>query len=452
MQRLILTEGVLLPIDTRVRTYNSQQEMNTTATTILHGWVHSPSQRGTIDIIWGCVVTVLLCSWSVLCLNVHDKPGSHDYLSIKASWCAFTMFFPEIALAFAQKQWFSAHQSISDFSKLNHPEWCLRHAFFADMGGFVLCPPDYSQFPVNARQIHYLVAKGFMAFPVINREDIWDKSKADVFARLLTSIQVLWFGLQIVGRLVQHLQITTLELDTAAFIFCTLPTFYFWYHKPLDVATPIKLYLNDGVQTRDILLSAGEAARLPFKLTPLDFITSPPDTPYELLDPAIWAFNRVFGLFGEPKHAPVTRFQNTTRLVSWPIFSSSLILSASGIVYLGIRVFAWNFTFPTPLEHDLWRVASMMLLGSGVSYRLLVLAITWKLDTICHLFGVAKTDTITQLFDEMHPLFQYVIAGSWVGCYGLARLCIIIEAFAGVRALPTSAFQTVKWSNFIPHL
>jgi hypothetical protein len=59
------------------------------------------------------------------------------------------------------------------------------------MGGFILQPPDYPPFPMNAYQIHYLVANGFMEFPAINTETIWDKSKSDAFARIVTTIQVL---------------------------------------------------------------------------------------------------------------------------------------------------------------------------------------------------------------------------------------------------------------------
>ena len=34
------------------------------------GWTSSPNGRGTIDIIWASIVTIFLCTWSVLCINV----------------------------------------------------------------------------------------------------------------------------------------------------------------------------------------------------------------------------------------------------------------------------------------------------------------------------------------------------------------------------------------------
>ena len=36
--------------------------------------------------------------------------------------------------------------------------------------------------------------------------------------------------------------------------------------------------------------------------------------------------------------------------------------------------------------------------------------------------------------------------------YSLARAYVIIEGFVILRALPMSAFASVSWSDFVPHL
>ena len=36
----------------------------------LQGWTSSPNGRGTIDIIEACFITIGLCAWTMLCLNV----------------------------------------------------------------------------------------------------------------------------------------------------------------------------------------------------------------------------------------------------------------------------------------------------------------------------------------------------------------------------------------------
>ncbi|KAL8791243.1 MAG: hypothetical protein Q9213_000200 [Squamulea squamosa] len=320
------------------------------------------------------------------------------------------------------------------------------------MGGFILNPPDYSRFPVDAHQIRYLVANGFMKFPVIDSEAIWDKNKADTFVRTLTSVQVLWFTLQCIGRAAQHLSISTFELDMVAFVLCTFPTSYFWRHKPLDVSTTITLFLNDGVQVRDILQLAGEAANEPFKFTPLDFVNPAPD-PYEPLDSVVWALQYLFGLAADPKHGHITTFKNTSRMGPKRVSVIDItVLSVITATYVTIHIIGWNFTFPTPTEQILWRVASLVLLGSPFSYGVLFLLVTSQLSIFCRLFRVPQTNTATQLFERMHTILQYLIAAGWVGTYGIARLYIIVEAFVGLRALPAGVFQGVEWSNFFPHV
>lgn len=423
--------------------------MNTTTDSLLSGWVSSPDGRGTIDIIWSCLLTISLCSWSVLFLNVPERKDS-SYLRSKLSWLAFTIFFPEMLLAFAQKQWLAARQSVAGMASLGH-SWSLRHAFFANMGGFTLEPPDNPPFPINAFQIHYLVENGFMESPGVESEAIWDKNKADAFARILALVQVIWFTCNCIGRAVQQLPITTFELDTAAFVLCILPTFYFWRHKPLDVSSTISLFLKDGIQVRDVLIAGGTLASQPFKFTPFDFI-APAEDPYDFAGPVMWAVGYMFGLGVDPRHGPIKRFQNSTRLMSQHVRPIDyFVFGLTGIGYMSVHLAAWNFVFPTPIEQRLWRVASLTMIASGVSYGLLFLVITWQIAAFCRLLGIARADTAVESFKNMHFILQWLIASSWVGSYSLARLYTIVEPFVGLRALPAEAFESVDWSNFFPH-
>lgn len=325
--------------------------MNAT-TKLTHGWVNSPDGRGTIDIIWSCLVTIFLCSWSVLFLNVPRKPGQRHFLATKLLWVAFTIFLPEVSAAFAQQQWISAYQSVSDFSQAGYSQWSFRHAFFADMGGFMLVCPDYVPFPVDAHHIYYLVTHGFMVFPDIEKKAIWDKNKADGFARLLTSIQVCGFALQCLGRAMQRLPISTLELSTVTFVFCTLPTFFWWRHKPLDVATTITIYLKDQDTIKDVLQSAGTRACRPFRSTPLDFV-NPRHSQFDFLGPVVWGSDLLFGLGGAPKYGPITSFRNSirkpprgARVLDW------VVISTISLIYMGLYFIAWNWAFSTALEHN----------------------------------------------------------------------------------------------------
>lgn len=50
----------------------------------------------------------------------------------------------------------------------------MRHAFYADGGGFLLQLPneDWPPFPVDAKQLHYLVSNGFVDYPEMREEDV----------------------------------------------------------------------------------------------------------------------------------------------------------------------------------------------------------------------------------------------------------------------------------------
>jgi hypothetical protein len=59
----------------------------------------------------------------------------------------------------------------------------MTHAFFADMGGFVLRSPDFPPFPLDAEQLYYLISNDYLEYPKLDKAIIDDKNKADGLAR-----------------------------------------------------------------------------------------------------------------------------------------------------------------------------------------------------------------------------------------------------------------------------
>jgi hypothetical protein len=49
------------------------------------------------------------------------------------------------------------------------------------------------------------------------------------------------------------------------------------------------------------------------------------------------------------------------------------------------------------------------------------------------------------------PLRMLIPASILCFLYTFSRLYILVEDFIGLRELPSSAFDTVKWSGFLPH-
>jgi hypothetical protein len=71
------------------------------------------------------------------------------YLKNKLQWMLFALVFPEVITAISAEQWASALQCVKDLARLGYRQWTIRHAFFANMGGFMLESPDFPRFPID---------------------------------------------------------------------------------------------------------------------------------------------------------------------------------------------------------------------------------------------------------------------------------------------------------------
>ena len=78
----------------------------------------------------------------------------------------------------------------------------------------------------------------------ISEEDIKDRSKGDILSKLIAITQTTWFILQCIARGRQRLTLTELELVTLALASLNAITYVFWWHKPLGVQVPIRIYFE----------------------------------------------------------------------------------------------------------------------------------------------------------------------------------------------------------------
>lgn len=441
------------------------------------GWIPQPNGRGSLDILQSCLATIVLCTWSVLFLNVPDEhEGPWKRFKAKTRWMLFTVFFPEVLTGVAAEQWWSACQAVEDFARLEEEweaalgsvssskktprtqnnlvrlrrsPWTMRHAFFADMGAVHLKCPDFPAFPVNSHQLIYLVEHNHIEYPEIQAKAIWDRNKADALSRVLTLVQIIWFLIQAIGRCVQHLALSTFELSCLAFIFCSINTSFFFRHKPRDVETPFLLSCNATVAK--ILAEAGDRGK-PYTQTPLDFV-KPPVSRTSLIAP-FWFGVRV--CFDWGKHAdvlPIRAFGNSTTTPPRGLRVTDIAYgNIFTIAYFGIHLAGWNFTFPSRAELILWRVSSLTLLGLLVFYLFAVAFGTVMANRLAK--GLFKNHDATTILGVANLLPRWVAVITHAPIfliYSLARGYIMVEGFFALRALPTSTFASVNWSNFVPH-
>jgi len=454
---------------------------NTTQAAPPQGWTSQPNGRGTIDIIWQCNTTIFLCCWSVLCLNVPPSDwGRWRWFIQKFCMACLGVIGPEFIFQLALGQWASARRSVGDFKRLGYSQWTMRHAFLADMGGFVLHPPDFVEFVLDAKQVHYLVEKGYIPYSAIAIDPavIKDKNKTDGIGRFLTVIQILWFTLNCLGRVTQHLAITTFELTTLGFIICTLGTCFFWAHKPMDVTIPIVLIPN--AKMADILKAAGDKAREPYKFTPLDFVSGNKSS-WNLY----WTFwmrvVRNLGIEFGSKRRPITHIQDD----NFPMLSrgSSIVPVFATCLFASVHLAAWNFHFATEIERILWKISAVGTTACVVLYWLSDWY-AWHLHpALKHCFTTSlsrsqledpesgilpKTSERRRRFlnaaaslkynSEGHdpalgiPLKALIPITVLGAVYWVFRGYILLEDFISLRSQPLSAYESISWSGFIPHL
>lgn len=113
--------------------------------------VIAPDVRSTMDIVWSCTSTILLCCWSIQHLNVPPQfqPKTTRqklmrklfFFWRKVKWMTITLFAPEFILAKAitdLRSCLKHSPMLQELADEGGVPWSKTHTFLADMGGFAL--------------------------------------------------------------------------------------------------------------------------------------------------------------------------------------------------------------------------------------------------------------------------------------------------------------------------
>jgi hypothetical protein len=288
---------------------------------------------------------------------------------------------------------------ISNSSKSSSAEWTLTHGFFAWMGGFMLYVDGMPRATLTPDELLRFVREGSVEMPVIAEGDIEDRSKGDVLSKLVAILQLVWFIIQLIARCVQNLPVTLLEIDTLGLAALTCIAYGLWWKKPMNIGRPHIVHWKSGATTppfHDSLASdKGHSALSIFRSLLSDW------SPNDLTRKKIIIF---------------------------------IIGGISGMLFGGIHCLGWNFLFPGHIEQLLWRVASIW-----IAY--LFGAIMW-----CYL-----AERLWKSFTRRGPASPNRVATLIVISYISARLTIIVLMVLSLRSLPPGVYDTVAWTQFIPH-
>ena len=286
---------------------------------------------------------------------------------------------------------------------------------------------DENDIPVRTLRVKDL-NDDTLDFPNMTQDEIQDRSKGDMLSKGLVLFQTTWFVLQCIGRGVERLPTTELEITTLAFAVLNIGTYVFWWDKPLNVLRPVRVYKKgyrpdhkrEEVGPDPLEAGGGEESSLLIPQAPEISPTSPPSRPEEV--------SPVPGLEREESHTPLSlycpvcgetiersfklleatinffkddeeqeymkRAENVLYLNSAsetriPVFyfgdddtpedpnSFSSVLTGAGdsiivgmlgvtTVFGALHFIAWSFDFPTHTEQILWRISSIATISSPV--------------------------------------------------------------------------------------
>src|SRR6266516_8036933 len=97
--------------------------MNTNSTVHYYkGWHGEPRGRGTWGILSTCLLTLGLCVWTAVHLNIPKKKGTRiieclRFLQFKLLWVLVGVFAPEVMVYIAWGQWFNARAITREVKK-----------------------------------------------------------------------------------------------------------------------------------------------------------------------------------------------------------------------------------------------------------------------------------------------------------------------------------------------
>ena len=462
-------------------------------------YVDGPYVRSTLSILWTSLVTVFLCTWTVQHLSIPERHQSTlRAFWRKLKWMLIMTIVPEFTVGKALGDWVAASASTScpamqERARASKTQWTMTHAFYANMGGFLLhnhtCQDTQRTISSPRETPAGCSCEAAQVFPSPSSESVSlsDRIKRRIFHR--NGKTHLW----------QERPCRSMEEKWTRFVSDNIEVKY-----PFAVnSAQLCILLAEGVIDRlppitedeindrskedlavkllallqvlqlvvqlltrrhyDLPTSQLEIAVLSFAtctaITYVFWLRKPKDIkiPTDLsaareLDAAIkgqlvWLndggfFKNNMGTSAYaslrptiPSDAYSVEADLGIRLdAGMQMASEDVGFALGGVIFGACHCIAWDFPFPTPIEQKLWRASILLTTAVIPAHYLLAWLLSWVSK------GKPKVSRV---------LFKVVMV-LWV-LYALSRVFILAEALRSLFYLPSDAFVST-WSSVIPHI
>jgi hypothetical protein len=218
------------------------------------GWAPEPScGRGTLEIVWTCLVTIFACTYTVLhpSFAVDGGPLSPGIPTILTALIA-----PEFVSGIAYSEYCYARE-FRRVIKQNHGiSMTMEQTFFIQSGGVDIKFKDMTcrlgqifgfgfDNQIALAECAECLKAGIGIINQLSKDDIKERRKSDRLVKMVVCIQASWVVVQVIGRGIQGLHTTTLEITTVAYVACALMTYLLWWNKPQRASVVIEVSCTD---------------------------------------------------------------------------------------------------------------------------------------------------------------------------------------------------------------
>ncbi|KAG8533438.1 uncharacterized protein KY384_002221 [Bacidia gigantensis] len=322
---------------------------------------------------------------------------------------------PENLLGFALGEWQSARVSVIQLKQIRKDnKWRLKHAFFADMGGFVLRTGDGVRFFLDTKHIHWLLDHQAISMAqfeehfLLDPKAIDDRNKSDVFVRVIAVGQALWFCVNIIARDIRRMPITTLEITTIGIIIDSVLVYYFWKDKPADVQRMEVVNIQMTISEL-LLLEENEAVRTQaYFRTPLNFASR-----------KVWSMSLIY------------------------IYGMNML---KGILVVGLF---YGDRGIRKMQADVQKRREMLANPDPLEGNACLK------DRVVHMFWTLAMKLMNNSLENDPNLDVSLVFLLGVPCfaaYTVIRAYILVEDVIAFPALPPDVYRTVDWWGLLPHI
>ncbi len=408
--------------------------------------------RGTISLLLQCLSTIFLCVYTALHFDIPVRPLSKwTVFTRKIIFTTIMAIAPEFLPYNAFNDWYRARILRTLWNASIGSELSMKQVHYLLSGGVqISASTEHHHRVLEVELLVFINQVGlapshsskkhpdFQEFwdTVIAKlpsdRDLDDKSKSDVVGKAITCLQAAKTLVLIIGRLIYRLDVSLLEVTTAAYIALTLLAYLSWFKKPYNVATY-------------------QTVELPFCSDKLG------------LDRERYNVSRLSTEPTEHLKRRAAREANPSNLVSSNLYTGSLseedfycigdkrerrrdgLISLAALILFcsilgGIHIAAWNYQYPSQPEAWLWR-ASCLLLGSLPWYLIYA-------QYVEHCVKNARRTRAARWHQKINTICLYILYTS----YPIARIFLIVEVFVSLRAAPSGIYHQPDWTTYLGHI